>query len=619
MNQAQKELQTAFNKIKNPFDIAKLSAKCIETVTENQTSDAPKEVSLYTFLGRHPLPKRNPNFDYSGCVALVSQLPKENLRILEKYDREYALLCMDHSDANEELEEASTPEEKKGALSDIKSIEDKMIEIDNKIISLVKDVEFDIHAEENPSSEKVVNLQLKEISIPTINRSLEPICKKLWSLFPKKYSENVFISGSSALNSFLGIHILRGSDIDVFFTGMTAKQIAEFVTLFEKNIQKECKTGRMLVSHTKHCLTYSLPLIDDEEYSIFREVPVQLVLRAYKRPEDISIGFDIAACGVLAQYNEDAFCGEEIEYKLTMITILSIVYGQLVDPTKSSRNYGQRLYKYLNRGLSLIFPGICLDDLMDGKDLLLLGSTFNEYRQSKEIRGDYDEKDPKMITAEKIALNTSKIDITFTRKICSSRPKEPCVWSIERGLDKIHRFNATEFKMLIDRLSTILCIDSTKYSRFEINAIKYNVFKDILFKYERFNRSELVFSELKEQFRKIYDCFIEKRDKWAKDVSKMTIDEFVLIDNPGTQQFTSSVNYRPAMTLEAFLDCLSSISHPLLVNFYKYGSSGAKRSINTGHEAIAHIFDNAKRKNHDDVEELDLNGLSIASKRVKEE
>eukprot|EP00029_Vermamoeba_vermiformis_P008738 TRINITY_DN4171_c0_g1_i1.p1 TRINITY_DN4171_c0_g1~~TRINITY_DN4171_c0_g1_i1.p1 ORF type:complete len:2196 (-),score=786.80 TRINITY_DN4171_c0_g1_i1:32-6574(-) len=154
---------------------------------------------------------------------------------------------------------------------------------------------------------------------------------------------NVFVAGGAVLGSLMNITDRSGfkdSDIDMFLYGLTEEEandkLKHIYFIVQSNTKATCEVIR-----TKNAVT------------ILGQYPyrhIQIVLRLYKSPAEILMGFDIDACTV-------GFDGDKVWGLPRAQRALTKRYN-LVDMSRRSLTYEARLYKYAKRGFAVAVPGL---------------------------------------------------------------------------------------------------------------------------------------------------------------------------------------------------------------------------------------------------------------------
>jgi hypothetical protein len=154
---------------------------------------------------------------------------------------------------------------------------------------------------------------------------------------------NVFLAGGAVLGSLSNDQkeFYQKSDIDLFIYGLNTddeanKKLKEIYNLVAKNSNQ-----KPLVLRTFRAVTILIP---------FPYRHVQVILRFYKSPTEVLLGFDIDSCCV--GYDGDkVWCMERFRRALTK-------RYNLVNHSRRSTTYEQRLYKYSKRGFAVAVPNL---------------------------------------------------------------------------------------------------------------------------------------------------------------------------------------------------------------------------------------------------------------------
>lgn len=158
--------------------------------------------------------------------------------------------------------------------------------------------------------------------------------------------DNIFVAGGSVLGPLMNIGektralSFKDSDIDIFVYGLTPEKALEKVEEIFFKIQANTNASGEIV-RTKNSVT------------IIGQYPVrhvQIVLRLYKSPAEILMGFDVDCCAL-------GFDGTDVWALPRAARALSKRYN-LVDMTRRSLTYETRLYKYAKRGFAVAVPGL---------------------------------------------------------------------------------------------------------------------------------------------------------------------------------------------------------------------------------------------------------------------
>ncbi|PRP81694.1 hypothetical protein PROFUN_01201 [Planoprotostelium fungivorum] len=163
--------------------------------------------------------------------------------------------------------------------------------------------------------------------------------------------KNVFLAGGSVLGALSSdtMSMDPGSDIDLFVYGLKveeankkARRIAEVVCEnFGPDYEK-----KLFIFHSKYSITISRPW----------PLPhIQIILRLYKSPAEILLGFDVDCCCV-------GYDGEKVYATQRAQRALNKGYN-LINWTRRSTTYESRLYKYALRGFGVMTSGFTRDQI----------------------------------------------------------------------------------------------------------------------------------------------------------------------------------------------------------------------------------------------------------------
>lgn len=131
----------------------------------------------------------------------------------------------------------------------------------------------------------------------------------------------------------------RGSDIDLFLYGLSPEEASAKAKRVMQHMQKRAK-GSVVLVRSEHCIT----IVANHARH------VQIILRCYKSPAEVLMGFDIDSCCV-------GFDGRHV-YALPRAERALVHRLNLVDPSRQSKSYCLRLVKYAKRGFAVGVPGL---------------------------------------------------------------------------------------------------------------------------------------------------------------------------------------------------------------------------------------------------------------------
>ncbi|KYQ89839.1 hypothetical protein DLAC_09816 [Tieghemostelium lacteum] len=158
---------------------------------------------------------------------------------------------------------------------------------------------------------------------------------------------NVFVAGGAVLGCTLNqpsTNAFQNSDIDIFLYGLTETQATDKLKEILTFIQN--KSPNTTIARTKYAVTFL------NEYP-YRNV--QVVLRIYKSPAEVLMGFDIDCCSI-------GFDGQRVSAIPRARD--AIVNGiNIVDMSRRSTTYETRLFKYAKRGFAVKVPGFDSTDI----------------------------------------------------------------------------------------------------------------------------------------------------------------------------------------------------------------------------------------------------------------
>ncbi|EGC36806.1 hypothetical protein DICPUDRAFT_150657 [Dictyostelium purpureum] len=170
---------------------------------------------------------------------------------------------------------------------------------------------------------------------------------KQWNKFSNNFFQgfnwnNVFVAGGSVLGCSLANQdplYYTKSDIDIFLYGISESEANRKLDEIEQFIKN--KSPRSQMARTKYAVTF----LND---SPFRNI--QIILRIYKTPAEVLMGFDIDCCSI-------GYDGSNV-YAIPR-AINSITQGyNTVAMSRRSLTYEARLFKYALRGFAIKVPGL---------------------------------------------------------------------------------------------------------------------------------------------------------------------------------------------------------------------------------------------------------------------
>lgn len=225
---------------------------------------------------------------------------------------------------------------------------------------------------ENVDTFRFTSLDKEESSIPMIlcpNREKFPIGESSINSFPLFLSyinefssacfegfnwDNVFLAGGVVLGSLTpNPEGFRSSDLDLFIYGLSKEEANDKVESILSQIQKNfASLNPILIVRTNNSIT------------VIRGFPhrnIQIVLRLYKSPAEVLLGFDVDSCSI-------GFDGKKVWITERGQRAINKRYN-LVNPTRRSSSYEYRLWKYSKRGFGVCVP--TLDGTKINEDVLM--------------------------------------------------------------------------------------------------------------------------------------------------------------------------------------------------------------------------------------------------------
>lgn len=157
-----------------------------------------------------------------------------------------------------------------------------------------------------------------------------------------------------------------GQDLDFFFYGLDEKgrmdKLKELVVFF-KNLGARYKEERISVIRTPYCLRIGLPSMqtdwDEKTRKWQKKSPsteVQIIFRCYQDVAELLYGFDLGSSAVALTYS---VADRKPLVQLSEMGCLSYRYHiNVVDETRRSLSYENRLVKYYERGFMIVVPNL---------------------------------------------------------------------------------------------------------------------------------------------------------------------------------------------------------------------------------------------------------------------
>ena len=168
--------------------------------------------------------------------------------------------------------------------------------------------------------------------------------------------DNILVAGGSVLGclephdakkpkdkrNYFHKNAYKNSDIDIFFYGLNAKQANEKLNDIYETVCDSLIGGEDVICfRSQHAVTI---------ISKFPYRHIQIILRLYKSPAEILMGFDVDACAIGFD-GEDVYMTPRAHHAITKKM-------NTVDMTRRSPSYEMRLAKYCQRGYSILIPSL---------------------------------------------------------------------------------------------------------------------------------------------------------------------------------------------------------------------------------------------------------------------
>lgn len=298
---------------------------------------------------------------------------------------------------------------KEHSLAEMKKIEDNFRELfanDRKHPDLENPYLFLIDVYENREMFKYQEETPEELAIPKIltkerrlgregySANLPDNFATNWNEFTQSMFKgldwnNVFIAGGAVLSNMVTDNDrgYKGSDIDMFFYNMSEEEANNKVKHVYEVVKRNTKSvgEEVTVIRTSNAVTL---------LGTYPHRHIQIVLRLYKSPAEVLIGFDIDSCCV-------GFDGYTV-WSLPRARRAINKGFNLADLSRRSLTYEIRLFKYSKRGFAVAVPDLnrnAIDPLLFHKNvkemnglakLLLFEHNINQGRSAYHF--DYSNK-----------------------------------------------------------------------------------------------------------------------------------------------------------------------------------------------------------------------------------
>lgn len=214
--------------------------------------------------------------------------------------------------------------------------------------------------------------------------SSSEIAYKLYSRYPFLKDiqfKNIVIAGGSISAAIIDYNYHGLVDLDIFFYGLqnTDEAINVFnfyLYTFIDVMKKMYKNIKFDFIKSKNCFTL-IGKLDPYDYfgeTRYRtEFKVQFIFRLYKSISEIIHGFDLGSSAI-------AFDGTNV-FVSSLGKFAFEYQSNIIDPTRRSTTYEQRLAKYFNRQFKIIAPDLNIDRIKKKSNNL----DFEDYNDSIDI------------------------------------------------------------------------------------------------------------------------------------------------------------------------------------------------------------------------------------------
>jgi len=406
-----------------------------------------------------------------------------------------------------------------------------------------------------------------DFSLPTLTRSKspDPYIENTKSIvtfddFMSKYNKycgkyfdgfdmsNVLLAGGSVSDMLMNSFFCP-KDYDIFIYGLDEKEASQKVELLVSHLISKCKeskgmkNNKIQVTRTKNVINIS------------HNTPVQIILRLYRTKSEVLHGFDIGSCAV-------GFDGKDV-----LFTSLSkFAYEtncNIIDVTRRSLTYENRLSKYFSKGFDIIMPDLKVPENLNKRSKLVLpyctlclqsvqGNklTCFDIKHHNEISDYYSElnEDPYFVYLDSLLKYNIKM---LLRDEPNNLIGSKCYRFItSQETSSTEDYTCTLYNLeYVTRKKIEYFYDSLPFKILENQGFNYT----ILSTYTSVILSEFVltfFSKQSQEEKSAYVqqvCNTEKKNllsKWDKVENQVKSHNSVLhwmIENPG-KQFTSSFN-----------------------------------------------------------------------------
>lgn len=187
-----------------------------------------------------------------------------------------------------------------------------------------------------------------------------PLIFKVHELYPDFY-HNMLLAGGSL--SRLITNTQSKTDFDFFIYGLDRNEaiakINTAIALIVNTCRVEFEVTEIIVYIIKNSINLEISYREEMDiygFQPWRTLDCQFIMRLYNNRSEILHGFDIGASAV----------GYDGEFYMTKRAKFCYETGHIIiDPIRRSRNYEQRINKYMDLGFRLIMPEFNLRGVLD--------------------------------------------------------------------------------------------------------------------------------------------------------------------------------------------------------------------------------------------------------------
>lgn len=308
-------------------------------------------------------------------------------------------------------------------------------------------------------------------------------------------------------------------DFDIFFFGLTPEEASlklKSILQILKAEQRSRKEKNFQVISSRHAITV-----------ICGKVKIQFILRLYKSVLEILTGFDVDSCCV-------AYDGKRVLTIPRFLRAEACRYN-LIDPSRASINYEDRLWKYSERGFGVAVPGFDKDFFeavkKNGKDLKLCGlgrlmyfecgSLPDEFKGLSDYANGTGEVELEKLMHTSLSWVTENPGRSF-------HPQPASLWDLDKQRIHLFKENSRNYEDM-DLVSLLKAASSSYKSLQDVEKIFYDL-KD-LGKYQEPEKScfhegwSKAGEEAREKFRVYQKCRTKVLLNRAEGITDAMLEE----------------------------------------------------------------------------------------------